>query len=89
MQPLSLPCHVQISQHKQCEVKITIDEPPLVNKTAIATAAVPGSAAAAVASGKQPPSFESATMLTSAMVDNADEATIDRMGNVGQWDLVG
>ena len=80
------PNNVQVSQHEQCEVKITVNKPAEGKKAA---SAAPSAATAAAASNKQPPRLDPATMLTSAMVDNADEATIDRGGNVGQWDLVG
>ena len=70
-------------------MRITVDKPEPPSKKAAAAAAQAGAAAAAANGGKQPPPLGPATMLTSAMVDNAEEATIDRGGNVGQWDLVG
>ena len=70
-------------------MKITVDKPVVPSKKAAAAAAAAAAAVAAANGGKQPPALGPAAMLTSVMVDNADEATIDRMGNVGQWDLVG
>ena len=78
------PNIVQVSQHEQCEVKVTVNKPAQGKNAASAAPS-----AAAASGGKQPPRLAPATMLTSAMVDNADEATLDRGGYVGQWDLVG